>query len=205
MIILCRSVKGGSGTTVSSAALGLLLAARHRGGGYIIDLNGDLPAALGLPEPVGVTACEVNSALRLLPRPMTAEATEMQWLSLATEISSLNGPVVVDLGTLNPGKPLVDAATATYLVTRPCYLALRRATSLLAHGASGIDGCILVEEPGRALTSKDIEIVLRVPVVAALPLDSAVARAVDAGLLASRVPKSLDDGLADLITTHTNQ
>ena len=205
MIILCRSMKGGSGTTVSSAALGLLLAARHRGGGYIVDLNGDLPAALGLPEPDGTAPCEVNSALRLLSRPMSSDATEMQWLSLATEISSLSGPVVVDLGTLHPGKPLVDAATATYLVTRPCYLALRRATSLLAHGTSSIDGCILIEEPGRALTSKDIEVVLRVPVVAALPLDSAVTRAVDAGLLASRVPKSLDDGLGDLIATHTKQ
>ncbi|MFM7410630.1 MAG: hypothetical protein ACKO3L_07495, partial [Actinomycetota bacterium] len=83
MIILCRSVKGGSGTTVTAAALGLLLAARHRGGGHVVDLVGDLPAALGIAEPDGAAIAEVNSALRLLPRRMTPDATETQWLSLA--------------------------------------------------------------------------------------------------------------------------
>ncbi|MFZ9698203.1 MAG: hypothetical protein ACO3C5_11300, partial [Ilumatobacteraceae bacterium] len=128
MIILCRSVKGGSGTTVTAAALGLLLASRHRGGGHVVDLAGDLPAALGISEPDSAAIVDVNSALRLLPRRMSNEATETQWLSLATELQSVRGPVVVDVGTLSPGKALVEAATASYLVTRPCYLALRRAT-----------------------------------------------------------------------------
>jgi hypothetical protein len=202
MIILCRSVKGGSGTTVTAASLALLLAPRHRGGGYLVDLNGDQPAALGIPEPEGSTMREVNSALRLLPRPMNGAATDTQWLSLATELASLNGPVVVDVGTLRPGKALVDATDTSYLVTRPCYLALRRATTLLGSRKDEFQGCVLIEEPGRALTANDVATVLRLPVVARIGFDSAVSRSVDAGLLAQRVPKCVDDSLAELIAIH---
>jgi hypothetical protein len=203
MIILCRSVKGGSGTTVTAAALGLLLASRHRGGGHVVDLAGDLPAALGISEPDSAAIVDVNSALRLLPRRMSNEATETQWLSLATELQSVRGPVVVDVGTLSPGKALVEAATASYLVTRPCYLALRRATHKIHQGDVVIDGCILVNEPGRALSSNDVATVLRTPVSADVPYDTAISRAVDAGLLSHKVPRALDEALADLITEHT--
>jgi hypothetical protein len=203
MIILCRSVKGGSGTTVTAAAFGLLLAARHRGGGHIVDLNGDMPAALGIAEPDGACATEVNSALRLLPRPMEGDASDTQWLSLATELQSLRGPVVVDVGTLTPGKALVDAAKASYLVTRPCYLSLRRATHRIHHREMVVDGCILVNEPGRALTEGDVGSVLKTTIRATVPFETSVSRAVDAGLLSHRVPRALDDALADLIAEHT--
>jgi hypothetical protein len=53
------------------------------------------------------------------------------------------------------------------------------------------DGIVLIEEPGRALTSKDIASVLSLPVVANIPFESAISRAVDAGLLASRLPQLL--------------
>jgi MinD-like ATPase involved in chromosome partitioning or flagellar assembly len=202
MIILCRSVKGGAGTTVTAAALGLLLSARHRGGGHVVDLQGDMPAALGIAEPESAAACEVNSALRLLPRRIEDNASETQWLSLVTELQSLRGPVVVDAGTKLLGSALIDAAAATYLVTRPCYLALRRATTAIHRGGFVVDGCILVNEPGRALTSNDVATVLRTPVRAEIPVDSTISRAVDAGLLAHRVPRALDEGLADLITEH---
>jgi len=205
MIILCRSVKGGSGTTVTAAALGLLLAARHRGGGHVVDLVGDLPAALGIAEPDGAAIAEVNSALRLLPRRMTPDATETQWLSLATELQSLRGPVVVDVGTLMPGKALVEAASASYLVTRPCYLALRRATHKIHQGEVAVDGCVLVNEPGRALTLNDVASVLRTPVCADVPFETAISRAVDAGLLSHRVPRVLDEALADLVAEHTTK
>ena len=74
---------------------------------------------------------------------------------------------------------------------RPCYLALRRAldAGLPAHGV------VLVREPGRVLTAKDIEDVLRLPVRAEIEVDPAVARAVDAGLLAGRLPRLLERSL----------
>jgi len=202
MIILCRSVKGGSGTSVTAAALALLLAARHRGGGHVVDLCGDLPAVLGIAEPDGTAGCEVNSALQLLPRRIDGHTTETHWLSLATELQSLRGPVVVDAGCIPIGRPLLDVAAASYLVTRPCYLALRRATHAVHKGDVSFDGCILLNESGRALTPNDVSAVLKTPVCAELPVDSAISRAVDAGLLAHRVPKALDDGLAGLIAEH---
>lgn len=203
MIILCRSVKGGSGTTVTAAALALLLSARHRGGGHVVDLNGDMHAALGVSEPLDTSACEVNSALRLVSRRMQHDVGDTQWLSLATELSSLRGPVVVDVGMLQPGNALVEAAAASYLIVRPCYLALRRASMSVGRSDMRIDGCILIDEPGRALTPSDVAAVLNVPVSAKLVTDGLVARAVDAGLLAHRVPKSLDEGLAELVAAHT--
>ena len=48
----CWAVKGGVGTTVVTAALGLTL--HHAGHDVLlVDLAGDLPTALGLPEPDG--------------------------------------------------------------------------------------------------------------------------------------------------------
>lgn len=52
MLVACWSAKGGSGTTVVAAALAIVLARRSPAGALLVDLDGDLPAALGLPEPV---------------------------------------------------------------------------------------------------------------------------------------------------------
>src|SRR5438477_86168 len=56
-------------------------------------------------------------------------------------------------------------------------------------------GVVLVEERGRALTRADVEGVLGVPVRAVVEVDSTVARAVDAGLLAGRLPAGLERAL----------
>ena len=50
VLVTCWSVKGGSGTTVVAAALALSLARRDEGA-LLVDLAGDVPAALGCPEP----------------------------------------------------------------------------------------------------------------------------------------------------------
>jgi hypothetical protein len=75
------------------------------------------------------------------------------------------------------------------LVTRPCYLALRRA---LQEGAtSNAAGVVTVTEPGRALDTDDIAAVLGLPVITAIPVRAEIARAVDAGVLAARLPEPL--------------
>ncbi|MFZ2440837.1 MAG: hypothetical protein WAW51_00670, partial [Ilumatobacteraceae bacterium] len=51
VMFLCWSAKGGSGTTVVSAALALVLS--HRRPALLVDLAGDAPAALGIAEPAG--------------------------------------------------------------------------------------------------------------------------------------------------------
>ena len=72
------------------------------------------------------------------------------------------------------------------LVTRACYLALTRAAEIDARPT----GIVLVEEPGRCLRPSDIEASLGAPIVATALLDPAIARAVDSGLLVSRLPSA---------------
>ncbi|MGB8861422.1 MAG: hypothetical protein WCC60_19345 [Ilumatobacteraceae bacterium] len=206
-MFLCWSAKGGSGTTVVSAALALVLS--HRRPALLVDLGGDAPAALGLAEPAGpgvadwlasVTAdadalhrlaVPATDTLQLIP--LGRGTPGERWAALATALNGCAGhtDVVIDAGTGVPPSALVAAATHNLLVTRPCYLALRRAV------AAGVQptGIVLLHEPGRALTARDVERSLGAPVVAELHYDPAVARAVDAGLLAARLPRSLAHSL----------
>ena len=71
------------------------------------------------------------------------------------------------------------------LVVRPCYLALRRVGQVEA----GTE-VVLVDEPGRALRAADVGAATGARLRCRLPYDPAVARAVDAGLLATRLPRS---------------
>jgi hypothetical protein len=204
MIITCWSVKGGSGTTVVAASLALLLGRRMEQGALLVDLAGDAPAVLGLAEPTGpgvgdwldgpghdvatLLQNEVEAApfVRLLPMgPRTLSPGSPLIEALAQDERT----IIIDAGVLAPGPSLdvIANATTSLLVLRPCYLALRRA-SLAPVRPSGV---VLINEPGRALGRKDIESVLGVPVVADVLIDPNVARAVDAGLLAGRLPRTL--------------
>jgi hypothetical protein len=77
-------------------------------------------------------------------------------------------------------------------VTRACYLSIRRAVEL----GSRPHGVVVIVEPGRALHASDIAAVIGAPVVAEVPFDASIARAVDAGLLVSRCPARLYGSLA---------
>ena len=83
-------------------------------------------------------------------------------------------------------------------MVRGCYLALRRGvhSPLLARSA----GVVLVEEPGRSLGAPEVADVLDRPVLARVPIRPAIARAVDAGVLASRLPDALARPVARLLT-----
>jgi len=113
--------------------------------------------------------------------------------------------VVVDCGVVvgggsapSPvGLALAGIADPSLLVIRPCYLALRRALTA-SIDASGI---VLVGEPQRALQQPDVEDVLGLQVRAAIPWRPAIATAVDAGLLARRLPSQLERGLRGVIET----
>jgi hypothetical protein len=218
VLITCWSSKGGSGTTVVAAALAAVLA-DEAGEARLVDLGGDLPAALGLPEPpVGLTAwrsvavegsrpaalaslaIDVRPGLRMVPRgpglldPRIGPA-------LAAVLAE-GGPVVVDAGVVEADSVALElAATATtsLLVLRPCFLALRRAVAAPLR-ASGV---VLVDEPQRVLSASDLEAALGIPVVAVLPWDPAVARRVDAGLLGAAVPRSLSRPLRRLVGPQT--
>ncbi len=200
-MILCWAAKGGSGTTVVACALAL--GCGHGEPTTLVDLSGDSPTALGLAEPTGPGVTEwlvsptagsgdlrrlsikVRDGVELIPRGKAIAPVD-QWSRLAATLAP-PAIFIVDAGTGSPPIQLHEAAEHSLLVTRPCFIALRRAQQLDIRPT----GIVLVDEPGRALTSADIEHALGAPVVADVRLDPAVARAVDAGLLAARLPRSL--------------
>ena len=199
MLTFCWAAKGGSGTTVVVAALGLSVEPPV----LLVDLDGDLPSVYGLAEPSlpGVHDWVLSDAsperLFDVAIPVTpgvsvvcaglarAPAGAERWQALGAALSAHPATAVVDAGTGSPPTHLAGAADRSLLVTRACYLALRRAVALEARPS----GVVLVEEPGRALRAHDVETAIDAPVVATLALDPAVARAVDAGLLAARLPR----------------
>lgn len=112
---------------------------------------------------------------------------------LAAVLAADPRPVVADCGCLpsGPGLAVAAAASQSLLVLRPCYLSLRRALKAPIRPS----GVILVSEPGRSLGRSDVEEVLGVAVRAVITVDPAVARAVDAGLLPTRLPRGLERAL----------
>lgn len=212
MVVACWAAKGGVGTTVVAAALALLLAQRSPSGAVLTDLAGDGPAVLGVPEPAspGLSAwlaadddvpadalarieVEATPGLTLLPRGPGTLAPRRAAV-LAALLAAGSRPVVIDCGT-EPGTAavtVIGAADRSLLVTRACYLALRRVQAAPLRASH----VVLVRQPGQVLGRGDVEAVADAPVLAEVELDPAVVRAVDAGLLAARrLPRSLERGL----------
>jgi hypothetical protein len=198
MLTMCWAAKGGSGTTVFAAAKALASPIPT----LLVDLAGDAMAVLGLPEPDGPgvhdwlrSDAPAERLVRLEHRatehlsvlaagePGDPDAAG-RWFELCAHLRADGRNVVVDAGSGRPPTALLAAADENLLVTRACYVALRRAVAL------GITptGVVLVEEPGRSLRAADIEASIGAPVVSTALLDPAIARAVDAGLLVSRLP-----------------
>lgn len=222
MVIAVWSAKGGSGVTVVATALAVMLARREPAtGSLLVDLHGDAPTVLGVAEPegpgltewlaaspsVGPAAIErlehpVADGVRLVPRGRRPLAAPERVALCCERFAEDPRPVVIDLGRLAGlddeqdlvRRQVLEASTISLLVTRACFLALRRALTLPVRPT----GIVLVEEPGRALGRTDVEDVLGAPVVATVAVEAAVARAVDAGLLASRLPTVLERSLRDV-------
>jgi hypothetical protein len=213
VFVSCWSTKGGSGTTVVAAAIALVLARVRSDEVVLVDLCGDLPGVLGLPEPDGpgvsewlaagetvpadgLNRIEVDGAagVTLVPRggdpldrPERAEV-------LASVLAGDTRSVVVDCGRVDTNdvhRVLAASATTSLLVTRACYLALRRAVAVPLRPS----GVVVLREGWRVLEPNDVAHVIGAPVVAEVPHDPAVARAVDAGLLAGRLPRGLEAAL----------
>jgi cellulose biosynthesis protein BcsQ len=207
------SPKGGSGTSVTAAACAIH-AARRVGPVRLVDLRGDQPAVLGLgaePETgvadwlaAGPTAptdaldrlgVEIVPGLSLLPRGRLAsvlEPTAAAEAGAALAVALRDGPLtVVDVGVADSpvARAVLEVSDASLLVVRECYLALRRAaSSSLTARAFGL---VVLQEPGRALGPADVAQVLGRPVVTRVPMRVAIARAVDAGVLPTRLPEPL--------------
>ena len=225
------SAKGGSGVT-TAAALYALRGARqtcNSGRALLVDGGGDLPGALGVPEPakpglaewlavgdeVGADAAvrlcsPVAVDLDLLPRGLGPLSDAARAGTLARALAGSWSEIVMDLGCLSrPGgeapqrrggdvwgddldvrRALAGAADHSILVTRACFLSLRRAVRVVSEVP--VTGVFLLQESGRPLTTRDVEEVVGAPVINEIPMEPAVARCVDAGLVATRVPAVVD-------------
>lgn len=216
MISALWTAKGGAGATVTAACLALVLARENPEGSLLIDIGEDLPAVFGLPDSDrhGVTdwlAVETSPPADALARLEIPVATGLSLLACGTApswprrqvdlllalLAGESRPVVIDVGLIEADHAespqsdlrlrLAGSAGESLLVTRPCYLALRRALRARVRPS----GLVVIAEKGRALDELDVEDVLDAQVRARIEVDPAVARAVDAGLLSSRLPRSI--------------
>jgi cellulose biosynthesis protein BcsQ len=219
VLVALWSPKGGSGTSVLAAACAVVLA-RH-GGVRLADLAGDQPAIFGLgndPEtgladwlatgPEAPTdaldrlTVAAAPGVALVPRgtgpgPLAPVAEAEAGAALAVALRDGPVPCVVDAGGASTpaARAVVEVADAAVVVMRGCYLSLRRAvrSPLLPRTA----GIAFVEEAGRSLGPTELRDVLDRPVLARVPVRANVARAVDAGVVADRLP----DPIARAATT----
>ena len=209
MITLCHAAKGGSGTTIVAClrtieSPGPVLLVDFEG-----DVPGML--GVSEPERPGVVdwlasrapiahlddlLVEVTPSASLLPmaEPDTRSASRAsisdcpveRWDELIDWFTEWahdsGGAIVIDAGTTVLPTTFVEQCSNRWLVTRACYLSLRRATRLTVAPT----GIVVVDEPGRALRHRDIEASVRAPIIATIPWDIRVARSVDAGLLGGR-------------------
>lgn len=205
MLTAYWAAKGGSGATVLAAAHALV-SSSHRTT-VVVDLDGDLPAALGVDAADRPGVAEwldagadvpadaldrllvpVADDLSLLPRgagPLRAGRAGV----LGRLLAAMPREVVLDAGTRPgaAGRAIVREADRSVLVTRACYLALRR-----LHGVGlAPTEVVLVREPARALGPSDVAHAVGVPVRTTVGLEPGIARAIDAGLLTSRLPRNL--------------
>ena len=214
MFTILSSPKGGTGTSVVAASLAIVSSSSSPT--LLVDLAGDQAAILGLPQPpIGlsdwangmtyrefdeiVSLCHDN--LYLAPTGIfdfeTLNANAWDKLLRALSLKHSEGcNIIVDLGRADIPLALRKIVDTCYLVTRPCYLALRRAVDL----ETAFSGVIVVNEPDRVLTSRDVESVLKLKCVAEIPYTSEISRRVDSGLLKSRLPMALQSVLSQLIS-----
>jgi len=130
-----------------------------------------------------------------LPGPSFKTASRVR--VLASLLQADHRVVVVDVGlrSVDVSSPrseisdlLLAQAQRSTLVTRSCFVALRRTAAF-----EQPSDVVAIFEKGRALSRGDIERAVNAPVVSAIRWDPAVARAVDVGVTATQLPRSLAD------------
>jgi MinD superfamily P-loop ATPase len=207
-MLVCWSVKGGSGTTVVAAMLATALARSVPT--TLIDSTGDQAAVFGIEPPamgfrqwLDAGPQVQGDALSRLTVPIAVNldligagsSTDMRSARCRPiESADLKGSmVVVDAGTVGSSNDVTASIVAqsrtSLMVVRPCYLAAKRASI----NTIRVDGLIVIEEVGRSLSGRDIADVTGAPVVATLPWDSSIARVIDAGRLGKRLPRAAKD------------
>ncbi len=198
-ITVCASAKGGQGCTTIAAVLAVL-AAQGNQPTLLLDTRGDAAPTLGVsdPAPAGTFAEAMANAVEpcrhLCVATIAGDQIDSDATSELERLTAAGHRVIVDTGTdhdvLHRFDPL---SPQRLLVTRPCYLALRRAI-----GVPFVpDHVVLISEQQRCLTERDVSLALALAVTS-VPYDPAIARAIDAGLLAARLPRCIANAITQL-------
>ncbi|WP_420451743.1 hypothetical protein [Ilumatobacter sp.] len=185
--------KGGSGTTVTTAAAAIA----EPSNALIVDLQGDMTDVLATPwanpglddwllhdpaDSLEELLIEVDATTHLLPtrNPIDLDQVKAERVErLAQWMRATDAVVLVDAGTGPPADALIEIADRNLLVTRACYLGLMKGV----RADRQPDGIVLINEPSRSLNSSSVEQSLNAPIVATIDHHPSIARSVDAGLL----------------------
>jgi len=187
--ITVAGARGGSGASTVAAGIALYTA-RHASTELVAAELDTTAALLGLAGTQDArTAIAVADRLTLTATP-TGSA----------EIAVIDAQRLDQLDTQPAGLLLIA-------LRGPCYLGLRTITTTTAVRA---DGIVLLAEPGRSLTRRDVSDVCDVPVMAEIAVTANVARTIDAGLLVTRLHQlrefaALRRYLDRLIDPHDNE
>lgn len=208
-VILVGGAKHGVGTTTTATMLALGLA--KGAPTLLVDTgDGDVATILGVARPVDTWphhgAVIVSFRLNICEWSMTEVVGHLDAENIDL-MDALGGYefVVVDIGTNTALGARLDHPQQ-FTVCDSSYLCAKRALAI-ATGKPAIDTqWILIEDTTRALRQRDLEAVIGESFALVLTSDPAVARTVDAGLLASRLPDSFVSRSRSLLThlTHTH-
>ena len=181
------SSKGGQCTSTTAAAFAILLSENVDNKVLLIDLSEsqDMDGVLAVVRRHNVTI-EVRPTLDLIMKPRWTD--DQIWALLAEGFGYTHW--VIDWGTRKPAlheKAHLTQIGRRFFVTKACYLSLRRYISEQYEA----DALILIHEANRALRRQDIEAATARPIITEVSFDGLVSRSVDAGLVTSRLPRSL--------------
>jgi cellulose biosynthesis protein BcsQ len=160
------SLKGGQGVSTTAVLIANAFVREGKSVLLVEREDGDLHDLLNTTKPITGVIKEVKDNLALL--------------ALGTHEIPIYGfdVVITDLGEFQDG-------SENYFVTQPCYLSLKKAVGR-DELVKQCDGVIIVRPADRCLTDRDVTNVLGIGLTATINMDAAVARASDAGLLATR-------------------
>lgn len=168
-------MKGGQGCSVTAAAVAIK-AAEQGDKVLLVDLSHqcDMDAVLGMGSRDGDLTDNLSVIVGIYPMDEFVGYDK----------------VVIDWGTEHPSQEGLRL-----LVTKACYLSLRASVS----STTKPDGVILVREEGRALQPQDVAIAVGSPIWGTVPHDPQIARTVDAGLMAARLPRALGNAAREIL------
>lgn len=163
--------KGGAGASSFAVGCAVVLSESTRWQTVLAGPDVDLGAVCGLAGDAG----PVTDRLSVWPRSCSPE--------MSAEHVVWSGPAPAD-GSASS----CELEAPAVLVTRACYLALRRLVKRDDYSPAALRGFVLVDEPGRSLGARDVASVLGLEHLATVPFRASTSRAIDAGVFVTRMP-----------------